>query len=173
VSQRGGGIPARAQRSPQGAVSTRLGVARARSAASTRGLSLHETHGGSKEPILDQLLAAHKAYGESLGITVEGQDPNIGLREPLMAFIRYLRAYVVAVTAHTDPDSPTSGALADALLAPLHKWQTYVNVTTTGATGATGATGTTPTTTTTGVTSTNTTAPQAPTNGPREEPIQH
>ena len=63
--QRGGGIPARAQwssdhssasRSPQGAVSTRLGVARARmvlrpflgvSEASTRGLTLDETHGGS------------------------------------------------------------------------------------------------------------------------------
>jgi len=92
------------------------------------------------KPILDQLLTAHKAYGASLGITAEGQDPNVGLREPLRAFSRYLRAYVVAVSAHTDPDDPASGALADTLLAPLHKWETYVTVTAPGATGATGAT---------------------------------
>jgi len=89
------------------------------------------------KPLLDQLLTAHQAYGQSLGITAEGQDPNVGLREPLLAFNRYLRAYVVAVTAHTDPDDPTSGALADTLLAPLHKWQTYVTVTTPETPGTT------------------------------------
>ena len=54
--QRGGGIPACAQRSPQGAVSTCLGVPHARmvlrpflgvSPASTCGLSLESTHGGT------------------------------------------------------------------------------------------------------------------------------
>jgi hypothetical protein len=89
------------------------------------------------KPLLDQLLTAHQAYGQSLGITAEGQDPNVGLREPLLAFNRYLRAYVVAVTAHTDPDDPTSGALADTLLAPLHRWQTYVTVTTPETPGTT------------------------------------
>lgn len=138
------------------------------------------------KPILDQLLSAHKAYGESLGITVEGQDPNIGLREPLMAFIRYLRAYVVAVTAHTDPDSPTSGALADSLLAPLHKWQTYVTVSAPETTGTTRTTtpaaqtpgATTPPAQTPGATTPAAQAPASPTsgapaNGPGAAPVQH
>jgi hypothetical protein len=73
------------------------------------------------------------------------QEPSVvGVREPLLAFNRYLRAYVVAVAAHTDPDDPTTGVLAETLLAPLHKWETYVTVAAPEATGATGATGTTP-----------------------------
>jgi len=135
------------------------------------------------KPILDHLLAAHKAYGESLGITAEGQDPNIvGVREPLSAFSRYLRAYVVAVTAHTDPDDAASGTLADTLLAPLHKWQTYVTVAAPEATGTTGTTGTTtPGTTSAAQTPGATPAAQAPasptsaapTNGSGAEPAQH
>jgi len=83
---------------------------------------------------LPQLISARASalenYGQALGVTLEGQDPNIvNLREPLLAFIKYLRSYVLAVSAHTDPDDPTSAALTDALLAPLHKWQTYVTVT--------------------------------------------
>ena len=117
------------------------------------------------KPILDQLLAAHKAYGKSLGITVEGQDPNIGLREPLLAFSRYLRAYVVAVSAHTDPDDPTSGALADTLLAPLHKWQTYVTVAAPEATGTTGASTPASTPATTPVTTPGAQTPAAQTPG--------
>jgi predicted mannosyl-3-phosphoglycerate phosphatase (HAD superfamily) len=81
------------------------------------------------KPLLDQLLAAHKDYGVSLGITVGEQDQTtVRLRESLLAFNKYLRAYVVAVTAHTDPDDAASGALAEALLAPMHKWVTYVTV---------------------------------------------
>lgn len=81
------------------------------------------------QPLLDQARAAHHAYGETLGITLTMPDVGtVKLRELLLSFNRYLRAYVVAVTAHTDPDEPTSGALADALLAPLHKWVTYVTV---------------------------------------------
>jgi len=88
-----------------------------------------EIHRLGGKPLLDQLVTAHKAYGESLGITIGSQDPTTTrLRETLLAFNRYLRAYVVAVSAHTDPDEPTSGMLADALLAPLHKWVTYVAV---------------------------------------------
>ena len=122
--------------------------------------------------ILDQLVAAHQAYGEALGITVEGQDPNIKLREPLLAFNKYLRAYVVAVTAHTDPDDPASGALADALLAPLHKWQTYINVA--------AAEPAPPAATQPGIPAGSAQAPAAPspavptpTNGPGVEPVQH
>jgi len=81
------------------------------------------------KPLLDQLRATHKEYGESLGITLGNPDPSTTkIRETLVAFNRYLKAYVVAVTAHTDPDDPTSAALADELLSPLHHWETYVTV---------------------------------------------
>ena len=92
---------------------------RARSKASTRGLSLESTHGGSK--------TAHLTYGETLGITAEGQDPNTtGLREPLQAFTKALRAYVLAVAAHADPDDTASIELTDTLLAPLQNWQSHI-----------------------------------------------
>jgi hypothetical protein len=44
------------------------------------------------KPILDQLRAAHQAYGEALGITAETQDNTVGLREPLKQFTAALRA---------------------------------------------------------------------------------
>lgn len=79
--------------------------------------------------ILDQLKAAHQAYGEALGITAEGQDSTINLREPLEAFTKTLRAYVLAVSAHEDPEDPPSIDLTDALLAPIQKWEGYINAT--------------------------------------------
>jgi hypothetical protein len=131
-----------------------LGVPRARSEASTRGLTLWSTHGGSKwaeadtrltrittaafEPtieklggkiILQQLRDAHKEYGEALGITAEGQDiATANIKEPLKDFTDALRAYVLAVAAHADPKDEASGELTDALLAPLYRWQSYVTV---------------------------------------------
>ncbi len=79
------------------------------------------------KPILDQLRAAHLTYGETLGITAEGQDPNTtGLREPLQAFTKALRAYVLAVAAHADPDDTASIELTDTLLAPLQTWQSHI-----------------------------------------------
>jgi hypothetical protein len=81
------------------------------------------------KPILQQLRATHQAYGQALGITVEGQYPNtVSLREPLQAFTQALRGYVLAVAAHADPADAASIALTDALLSPLQKWQSHVAV---------------------------------------------
>ena len=77
--------------------------------------------------ILDQLKAAHQAYGEALGITAEGQDSTINLREPLVAFNKTLRAYVLAVAAHEDPEDSASTDLTEALLAPIQKWEGYIS----------------------------------------------
>ena len=79
------------------------------------------------KPILQQLRAAHQAYGQALGIIVEGQDPStVGLRGPLQAFTQALRGYVLAVAAHADPADAASIALTDALLSPLQRWQSHV-----------------------------------------------
>jgi hypothetical protein len=77
--------------------------------------------------ILDQLKAAHQTYGEALGITAEGQDSTVNLREPLEAFNKTLRAYVLAVAAHEDPADSASTELTDALLAPIQKWEGYIS----------------------------------------------
>ena len=43
--------------------------------------------------IIEHVREAHRNYGEALGITVEGQDPNsIEIRESLQTFITTLRA---------------------------------------------------------------------------------
>lgn len=84
-----------------------------------------EQLGGGR--ILAQLRATHQAYGDALGITAEGHDVSTtNLREPLNAFTKSLRAYVLAVAAHADPDDAASIALTDALLAPLQAWQSHV-----------------------------------------------
>jgi hypothetical protein len=50
-----------------------------------------ENLGGKR--LIQQVRDAHAAYGEALGITAEGQDPNsIAIREPLQAFTTALRA---------------------------------------------------------------------------------
>jgi hypothetical protein len=79
--------------------------------------------------LIQQVRDSHAAYGEALGITAEGQDPNgVAIREPLQTFTSALRAYVLAVAAHTDPNDPTSVSVTNSLLAPLQKWQSYISV---------------------------------------------
>jgi hypothetical protein len=81
-----------------------------------------EQMGGSV--FLEQLKAAHRAYGEALGITAEGQDAAAaGLREPLDRFLSKLRAYVLAVAAYADDPDEVSVAFTDALLIPLRQWK--------------------------------------------------
>lgn len=95
--------------------------------------------------LIQQVRDAHTAYGEALGITAEGQDPNaIAIREPLQAFTTALRAYVLAVAAHTDPNDPTSVSVTNSLLAPLHKWQSYISVAAAAAPAATEPAATSP-----------------------------
>ena len=76
---------------------------------------------GGKEFVV-RLRAAHKTYGELLGITSAGtaSDPTVGTRRPqLAAFGEVLRAYVLKVAAFADADDPASEALVANLLLPL------------------------------------------------------
>jgi hypothetical protein len=70
---------------------------------------------------LDELLAAHAAYGEALCIKKTPEKPaaEANLRDALTAFRNALRAYVLRVSAQVEDDDMESGDLADALLAPL------------------------------------------------------
>jgi hypothetical protein len=88
------------------------------------------------EAFLKTIRAAHKAYGEALGLTkakTEAASPS--LREPLDAFLAALRVFVVRVSAHSDPEVPGSAELAKKLLAPVARWRSAQA----GAAGAAGA----------------------------------
>jgi hypothetical protein len=77
------------------------------------------------EVILQTLRAAHREYGDALGITrvpTPAQLPP-SLREPLDATFEAMRAYVVRIAAHVDEDEEGSDALAKALLTPVTEWQ--------------------------------------------------
>jgi hypothetical protein len=90
------------------------------------GLDLQIEQLGGKV-ILEQLKAAHLAYGEALGITAEGQESGtLGVREPLTLFLTKLRAYVLAVAAHADDADESSVTLTESLLAPLYQWKSRV-----------------------------------------------
>ncbi len=76
------------------------------------------------EAFLKTIRAAHKAYGEALGLTkakTEVAQPS--LREPLDAFLAALRVVIVRVSAHSDPDVPGSAELAKRLLGPVTQWR--------------------------------------------------
>lgn len=76
---------------------------------------------GGKE-FLTRLRAAHKAYGERLGITsaTDATDPAAGTRRPqLDALGESLRKYVLKIAAHADEDDAGSEELVANLLKPL------------------------------------------------------
>jgi hypothetical protein len=76
------------------------------------------------EPFLDELKAAHKAYGEALGITAVKQAPEAAaVREAQDAGVDAIRAYVLRVSAHVRKRDPQTAELADRLLAPLRTWR--------------------------------------------------
>ncbi len=82
------------------------------------------------ERFLTRLQAAHAAYGEALGITAAGEAPAVNeaaRREPLLAFLRALREYVLKVAAYADPEIPGSDDLVARLLAPLTELQPRSN----------------------------------------------
>jgi hypothetical protein len=74
---------------------------------------------------LDALKAAHKVYGDLLGLTktTAPEAPAGDVRQPLDAFHAALRTYVVAVTASADEDDADSVEVAQKLLAPLAAWE--------------------------------------------------
>ncbi len=74
------------------------------------------------QPFLDELFAAHKAYGEALGITAVSAGSNgdpLSIGEKRDAAMDALRSYVLRVAAHVRKSDPESAELAARLLAPL------------------------------------------------------
>lgn len=75
-------------------------------------------------PLLDALFAAHEAYGQALGTTVEVSAPTEAkVREARDALLASMREYVMAVSGSVRRNQPETGALADRLLRPLLEWQ--------------------------------------------------
>jgi hypothetical protein len=74
---------------------------------------------------LKNLAAAHKEYGEALGITsAKAATPSGGnVAEPLTEAKEALRKYLLQVSAYADDTDPTTTELTEALLAPLAEWQ--------------------------------------------------
>jgi hypothetical protein len=76
------------------------------------------------QPFLDELRAAHAAYGEALGITTLKPTPEPpGLRAARDAAIEVVRGYVMRVSGHVRAKDHTTRALADRLLTPLVHWK--------------------------------------------------
>jgi hypothetical protein len=79
----------------------------------------------SGSAFLANITEAQEAYGIALGITVPATaeaTSEIGIR--LVAILAAVRDYVSRVTAYAEPDVPGSEELAEALLLPLHVWET-------------------------------------------------
>src|SRR5262245_44663004 len=75
------------------------------------------------EDILKALHAAHKAYGEAIGITATPED-SAKIRDALDGFTDALRAYVIRVSASVSKKDKKSPARAEALLKPIVTWET-------------------------------------------------
>jgi uncharacterized protein DUF6261 len=78
-------------------------------------------------PFVEALRRAHDAYGVALNLTTARAElkAQVNVREPLLRFADALRNYAMIVAAHAAdaPDDPEAAALAEALLAPVTKWQ--------------------------------------------------
>ncbi|MDI1437683.1 hypothetical protein [Polyangium sorediatum] len=76
------------------------------------------------KPFLDELIFAHTAYGEALGITKArpASDPH-SLGKAQGEALDALRSYVLRVAAHVRENDPATAALAERLLAPLAVWK--------------------------------------------------
>jgi hypothetical protein len=73
---------------------------------------------------LDEIKAAHKVYGEVLGITaVKSVQDTPALREARDGALDVVRAYVLGVSAHARKKDAPSAELAERLLAPLSQWK--------------------------------------------------
>lgn len=72
---------------------------------------------------LDELLAAHEAYGEALGITkpAEAPTPSISIVEPLRALADAISAYVIQVLAFAGLDPAKNTAAAHHALDPIDR----------------------------------------------------
>lgn len=77
------------------------------------------------EPFVDAIKRAFEAYGAALRAGKGKAVVTPKVREPLARFASALRSYVLNVTTYGDMggEGSTEQALADALLAPLARWQ--------------------------------------------------
>ncbi|MRG94028.1 hypothetical protein [Polyangium spumosum] len=76
------------------------------------------------KPFLDELVLAHEAYGEALGITKAkpaAEPPVVGKAQS--AALDALRSYVLRVAAYVRESEPATAELAERLLAPLTQWK--------------------------------------------------
>lgn len=75
------------------------------------------------ELFLDELHAAHEAYGEVLGITEPAQpaEPAVTVAEPLRALSDAITAYVIQVLAFEGLDPAKHGELARIALEPIDR----------------------------------------------------
>jgi hypothetical protein len=72
---------------------------------------------------LVNLRAAHRSYGEALGITKEQElSESTSIRLPLDRFLERLRDYVVQVAAEASAGDEAAKERARRLLAPLSQW---------------------------------------------------
>jgi hypothetical protein len=76
-------------------------------------------------PIVEHLRAAHKEYGEALGVTTaaKASAEAASVRDALDDFTDSLRQYIVRVAASVRRKDAKSAALAQTLLAPVQAWQ--------------------------------------------------
>jgi len=76
-------------------------------------------------PILEQVREAHQEYGDALGVTaaVENDNGVANIRDALDTFVGALRDYVVRVAASISKRDPKTRVLAQALLAPIQRWE--------------------------------------------------
>jgi hypothetical protein len=71
---------------------------------------------------LDELYAAHAAYGDLLGMNRAKGPIRTKVGDALLALMDRLRVYVTRVLAMVDEDDPSSVELTERLLAPVHQW---------------------------------------------------
>ncbi len=79
-------------------------------------------------PFLKHLHETFAAYGAAIGVTAVPPAPAElpQLRPEYLKLIDALRAYVLKVSAHVEPDDPDSQKLAAALLRPLTEFEVSV-----------------------------------------------
>lgn len=72
---------------------------------------------------LDELLLAHEAYGEALGITkpAEASTPSVSIVEPLRALADAISAYVIQILAFAGLDPEKNTAPARQALDPIDR----------------------------------------------------
>jgi hypothetical protein len=75
--------------------------------------------------LLPLIRAAHREYGDALGVTTvpEPESTALTVRDAFDAFMGALRDYIIRVRASIRRREPETHALAQTLLAPIQRWE--------------------------------------------------